>query len=179
MTVRKYLEEPTKCDVCSAGVKYHEHLATRGTMKVPKMIGMWQCVSPTCRALVSCHHGTKNPVGYMALGSLRAMRSMCHKVFDLLWCNSDSPFARQSAYYWMADILKIPREDANISKLTHEQILIVMEASRLQLKDHLRDKEIHRKGSRKSYANQKHRFQKIRKPHVKPTASNYENFIND
>lgn len=113
----------------------------------------------------------------MALDGVRKLRTECHRVFDLLWCNNTSPFTRQSAYYWMADILKIPRDLSNISKLTAEQIEIVIEQSKIVYANHLKDKEITRKGSRKSLANRKMRYEKTRKPNVKVSASNYEQYM--
>lgn len=181
MSVRNYLPEPVKCDVCGGEVDYREHVQKFGHSGNPRMFGMWKCKNKKCGALVSCHPGSTNPVGYMALAELRKMRTECHRVFDLLWCVSDSPLTRQSAYYWMAELLKIPKTDSNISKLSLDQIMIVMDEAKAFYREHLKQKEIMRKGKRKNLGDSRDRKKALnpenRKSKVKVTAANYEQFI--
>lgn len=135
----KFLPEPTNCDVCGHSVQYIEHFqVVKNTSGQGRMIGQWKCRNKECKALVTCHPGSKNPVGYMALQPLRFLRSKCHEYFDLLWCGKYGQFTRQSAYAWMSDILKIPREVSNISKLDEHQLNFVIEKSQAMYKDHRR-----------------------------------------
>lgn len=179
--IRNYLPEPSKCDVCEGAVGYIEHTQKFGHLRNARMVGMWKCRNKACGALVSCHPNTTNPVGYMALESLRRKRTECHKAFDLLWSTNESPFTRQSAYYWMADLLKIRREDSNISKLTEEQIEKVIEESKNVYREHLRQKEIVRKATRRNLGSSRDRKKALnpenRKSKTKVNATNYEQFI--
>lgn len=176
MWKKEYLPEPAKCDICEGQVYYHELTDVFGTMRKERTVGMWKCRNKTCGALVSCHPGTRNPVGYMAGKALRRLRTECHKVFDLLWCKPDSPFTRHSSYYWLSTLLGIPQEVANISKLTEEQLLYTIEQSKLTYRKHQKDCEVNRKGALKSYKNKKI-VRKPRKGNVKVTSANYQNFL--
>lgn len=175
MWKKEYLPEPDKCDVCKSHVSYSEHQQKFGVVGRERTIGIWKCKSNKCRALVSCHPGTKNPVGYMAQEPLRRMRTECHKVFDQLWCHNDSPFTRHSAYFWMSQVLGISEDVANISKLTEDQIRTIMVESRRMMQKHKHDSEAERKGSRHSLRDKK--IQTVRKSKVKVNARNYQNYI--
>lgn len=177
MNARNFLPEPTQCDVCKHEVYYIEHLQKFGHMRNSRNVGMWKCKNNKCRALVSCHPGTTNPVGYMAQEQLRRLRTECHRAFDMLWSCNNSPFTRQSAYYWMAGILNIPKECSNISKLTEEQIHVVIEESKRVYAEYVKEKEITRKGARHSLRNKRVRKESPRKTNVKVNASNFEQYI--
>lgn len=173
-----FLPEPDCCDVCQYSVTFIE---TPAHFAKGRMLGMWKCRNSRCRALVSCHQGTKNPVGYMANDRIRRLRSECHKVFDLLWSVEESRWTRQTAYLWMAELLNIPRSVANISKLTEEQMLKVMDASKLMYREHVKLLDDTKRQARKSSKDRRMRDQVIRqqqrKPNVKINTRNYDNYV--
>lgn len=82
----------------------------------------YQCVP--CNAYVGTRKGTTEPFGYMANEDLRQDRWRTKRMFDRLW-KPKSPqrvfdgYAR--AHDWMAEALKIPRPQANVNQLSHNQ----------------------------------------------------------
>lgn len=178
MRQRNILPEPKSCDVCGASVCYFE-----GEAKFDKgrIVGMWKCLNTKCRALVSCHRNTKNPLGYMATESVRLLRTECHRAFDKLWSVEESRWTRQTAYSWMADLLGIERHVANISKLNEEQLREVIRASKEMYHEHLKVLSEIKRQHRSSSKDRRMRDSVIRnqnrKPNVKINARNYENYV--
>lgn len=180
MHKKKFLPEPTACDVCGASVTFIEHTAK---FDKNRMIGLWKCQSLKCGALVSCHRDTKNPVGYMANERTRRLRSQCHKAFDMLWSVENSRWTRQTAYAWMAQLLSIPQDVANISKLTDDQMQTVIRESKEMYKLHLKVVEETKRQSRYSSKDRILRDSVRRhyaeKTNVKITARNYDCYERD
>lgn len=72
----------------------------------------WKCWP--CNAHVGCHDGTEIPLGRLANAELRRMRKLAHDAFDPIWFGGAE--TRVGAYDWLAEELKIPREDCHISR---------------------------------------------------------------
>ena len=65
-----------------------------------------------CDAYVRVHPGTKKPVGTMANGKLRAMRSTAHRYFDMI--HKSGLMTKNEAYQWLAYKVCAPLSQAHI-----------------------------------------------------------------
>lgn len=184
MSKINYMPMPLLCDVCKGEVMYVEFSQKFAHMSKPRIIGQWRCRDKKCGALVSCHVGTKIPVGYMAKHNVREMRVKCHEAFDLLWSKSSkgyaAPLTRESAYTWMANILEIERSVANISKLSIEQMEFVIEESLKYISNHVKLMQATNKSNRQCTHDKKTKQrvlrQSQRKTEVKIDKRNYHQF---
>lgn len=79
-----------------------------------------------CRAWVSCHWKTGEPMGSLANEELRALRRTAHAAFDPLWQSPGLP-DRAQAYRWLALELKIPPQLCHIAMFNREECLAVLE----------------------------------------------------
>ena len=71
-----------------------------------------------CHAWVGCHPGTTKPLGIPADAETRQARIEAHDVFDPIW--KTGRLMRVEAYAWLADELRIEREQCHISRFGTE-----------------------------------------------------------
>lgn len=71
----------------------------------------WVCWD--CQAWVGCHKGTETPLGTLANGELREMRSQVHWDFDQIW--QLKHMTRTQAYEWLAEQMGISQEDCHVA----------------------------------------------------------------
>lgn len=64
-----------------------------------------------CDAYVGVHKGTTTPLGRLADNQLRILKTKAHKAFDIYWFVSGE---RSKAYYSLAKVLGLKREDCHI-----------------------------------------------------------------
>ena len=88
---------------------------------------------PDCDAYVRVVPGTNTPIGSMANGSLRALRSEAHKHFDLLF--QAGLMTRNEAYIWLAAKLQAPLSKAHIGHLSEYYCKQVIEESKKMLEN--------------------------------------------
>lgn len=75
----------------------------------------WQCAP--CGAYVGCHPAGPGrpgnvPMGRLANAELRRAKSAAHAAFDPLWRQGGMP--RRDAYKWLAQALRMRRQDCHI-----------------------------------------------------------------
>ena len=100
---------------------------------------------PDCDAYVRAVPGTNTPIGSMANGSLRALRSEAHKHFDLLF--QTGLMTRNEAYIWLAAKLQAPLSKAHIGHLGEYYCRQVIEESKKMLENRRRAQAGWRDGS--------------------------------
>ena len=71
-----------------------------------------------CFAYVGTDPKTKKPHGEVANMELRTARQKVHSAFDVMWESGD--MTRDEAYTWLADVLKIERDECHIAKFSLE-----------------------------------------------------------
>lgn len=84
-------------------------------------------ICSSCWAFVGVHKDSGRPLGRLANAELRRLKRAAHAAFDPLWqrkmqrdhCSKKS--ARGAAYMWLADQMKIPREDCHIGMFDEAQ----------------------------------------------------------
>lgn len=87
---------------------------------------MWKC--STCPDVyVSCHKGTRKPLGRMANAELRAAKVAAHTAFDRLW--KSGVMSRTDAYHWLTDALGLDTQ-AHIGEMDIELCGRVVEVCR-------------------------------------------------
>ena len=91
---------------------------------------------PECDAYVRVIPGTSTPIGSMANGSLRALRSEAHRHFDLLHQTGIMP--RSEAYSWLAAKLQAPLSQAHIGRLSEYYCTQVILESKKMLENRRR-----------------------------------------
>lgn len=94
----------------------------------------WVCWP--CQAWVGCHppkrpgcggHGDGSvPLGRPANAELRALRHRAHVIFDPLWRHKE--MLRSDAYRWLAQQLRIPKEECHIGHFDMAQCQAVIAA---------------------------------------------------
>ena len=83
---------------------------------------------PACDAYVRVIPGSKNPVGTMANGPLRALRKEAHQYFDRL--HQTGIMSRKEAYEWLAGMLQTPLSQTHIGYLGEYYCQRVIEESK-------------------------------------------------
>jgi hypothetical protein len=91
---------------------------------------------PACDAYVRVIPGSKNPVGTMANGPLRALRKEAHQYFDLI--HQTGIMTRDDAYAWLAAIIQAPATQAHIGLLGDYYCRQVIEESKRLLENRRR-----------------------------------------
>lgn len=76
----------------------------------------WRCTD--CDARVGCHPGTRNPLGSLANGKLRKLRSRVHDDFDWIWKHGH--MKQNEAYSWLASRLDITVKSCYIGKFNEK-----------------------------------------------------------
>ncbi|QZA70486.1 DNA binding domain protein [Erwinia phage AH03] len=110
------LPEPKDCDHCNSTrvVFLKNHIKTERD----SYVNAWWCRD--CSALVSCHPGSRIPLGYMTDREGRRLRKLLHLTFDILW--QHKYMTRDEAYCWLATALLKSRDDAHISRLSKAEL---------------------------------------------------------
>lgn len=119
MLRQRHLPPPTLCDNCS---KPHVKLVNNSQIYGQER-GTWPYayICLTCRAYVGCHQGTYNPLGKMAVPSIRRRRAKLHELFDIVW--QEGWLTRFDAYRWLAIQLDIENiNDCHIGELSKENL---------------------------------------------------------
>ena len=100
-----------RCPYCGGNVEFR---SAEGIYKVnTNKTMLYICRNyPTCDAYVRVHPGTKKPVGTMANGKLRAMRSTAHRYFDMI--HKSGLMTKNEAYQWLAYKVCAPLSQAHI-----------------------------------------------------------------
>lgn len=91
----------------------------------------WHCKG--CKALVSCHRGTKNAMGRLSTEKDRKHKHTAHEWFDRLW--KEEHMTRHQAYDWLSEYLGIPHEYTHIGMFSTRTCLRVIEGSKMLLND--------------------------------------------
>lgn len=122
-----WLDKPTRCDNCqSPRIVNADNCIIYGRNQGdwPRV---WFCRN--CRATVSCHPGTNYPMGKMATTETRRARYRAHKYFDKIF-RKHKIMSRTDAYFWLANVMHVPRNQCHISHFNVEQCERVVELSR-------------------------------------------------
>jgi hypothetical protein len=88
----------------------------------------YQCSE--CDAYVGCHPRSDKPLGGLANGDLRRIRSLAHRAFDPLWNEARNESRRRAAYSWLADQLGIPSNQCHIGQFDVETCKKVLDVCR-------------------------------------------------
>ncbi len=84
---------------------------------------------PACDAYVRVKPGSGNvPMGTMANGFLRALRTEAHRCFDLI--HTSGLLSRQEAYTWLAGVVAAPMAHTHIGQLGEYSCQLVIEESK-------------------------------------------------
>ena len=83
---------------------------------------------PVCDSYVRVQSGTKSPMGTMANGELRRLRTEAHWNFDQLY--KRGYMTKDDAYRWLAAILSAPQNQAHIGLLGEYYCKAVIEESK-------------------------------------------------
>lgn len=105
---------------------------------------VWVCAD--CDALVGCHPGTQRPMGTPANAEVRRLRSIVHKLFDVLWKvkrkRTGDRGSRGKAYAWFAAELGLAKEWCHISmfdaEICERAIVLLSPFAKKLLKRHIR-----------------------------------------
>ena len=98
---------------------------------------------PACDAYVRILPSTKQPIGSLANGELRALRWEAHQNFDRLYLSGI--MTRKEAYVWLASTLQIPMSQTHIGHLGKYYCRQVIEESQRLLENRLKVKRQSRK----------------------------------
>lgn len=125
MRVRTTLPVPTQCDVCNTrDIKYYDNLNV--PQNPNKRQGLWVCKAAGCGALATTPYNSRHPHGTMARREVRQLRMDAHEIFDLVWKQGIAIWTRDEAYEWVAVALEVPLEECNISRLSKENLVILI-----------------------------------------------------
>lgn len=108
-----------KRSVVASGAKVYPN---RGDLSEKWFFACW-----ACRAWVGTHERSGKPLGRLANAELRAAKQRAHAAFDPLWKGKmrrdkvSQKVARGAGYKWLADQMRIAREDCHIGEFTVEQ----------------------------------------------------------
>lgn len=86
---------------------------------------------PRCDSYVRVHPGTTIPMGTVANGELRALRTEAHRYFNQLY--QRGPMTKQDAYLWLAAKLDAPQSQAHIGYLNEYRCKQVIEDCKKEL----------------------------------------------
>ena len=85
---------------------------------------------PICDSYVRVHPGTRIPMGTMANGKLRRLRTEAHWKFDQL--HERGLMTKSDAYQWLADLVAAPLSQAHIGMFGEYYCnKVITESSRL------------------------------------------------
>lgn len=102
---------PKICRYCGSVVVLTSNAEIYG-----KEYGNGKCyLCRNCKAFVGVHTGTIIPLGTLADDKLRKARNRAHYYFDKLWKEPTRVMKRNDAYSWLAQQLKIKKEETHIA----------------------------------------------------------------
>jgi hypothetical protein len=78
---------------------------------------VWTC--PSCDAYVGTHKGSKKPLGTLANGELRKLRSSAHEVIDFYWKNRRGN--RSNVYLKLSEYMQLPSAQTHIGMFDNEK----------------------------------------------------------
>lgn len=116
----------TKCPYCGGKVEIKPASTVREKAEENEFV----CICknyPQCDAYVSCHAGTKNPMGELADRNLRLLRQKAHKHFDRLY--KSNMMTRSEAYRWLCLWTQAPNGKAHIGSLREYYCNVVIRES--------------------------------------------------
>lgn len=119
-----------KCPYCGGSVSFRSADGiykdnSRGTM-------LYVCKNyPVCDAYVRVKPGTREPIGLMADGKLRALRNTAHHYFDKL--HTTGIMTKDEAYRWLAFTISAPQSQAHIGYLGEYYCQRVIDESKRML----------------------------------------------
>jgi len=124
---KKQLPPPDNCDSCQSDrIGLTSNSVLYGIEK-----GEWPyCYyCDDCGAMVGCHPNTHNPMGLMAVASIRRKRAKLHEAFDPIW--QLRYLSRDDAYKWLAKELDLPdNEDCHIGLLSPSNLNLALNLMR-------------------------------------------------
>ena len=122
-----------RCPYCGSTTVYRS--ATGIYADNPDDVMLYVCKKyPACDAYIRTQKGTAIPIGVMANGKLRAMRTDAHRLFDQLYLKHYMP--KKTAYSWLSATLGVPIQKAHIGLLSELQCELVIRESKKQLAWH-------------------------------------------
>lgn len=119
-------EEVVICPYCGLPATFRDGSIIYGLRY--KDVNIYICSQyPLCDAFISCHKGTKTPMGTMANGDTRYWRKRAHETLDPLW--KSGIMKRQSAYKKIAQRLGVDTAHAHIGMFDIEQCKIAIKVA--------------------------------------------------
>ena len=119
-----------RCPYCGSTTVYRS--ATGIYAEKPDNVMLYVCTNyPACDAYIRTQKGTAIPIGEMANGKLRALRTDAHRLFNQLYLKRYMP--KRTAYIWLSSVLGVPYEKAHIAQLSEMQCELVIRETKKQL----------------------------------------------
>lgn len=119
-----------RCPYCGSTTVYRS--ATGIYAENPDDVMLYVCTNyPACDAYIRTQKGTAIPIGQMANGKLRALRTDAHRLFNQLYLKGYMP--KQTAYGWLSLVLGVPKDKAHIAQLSEMQCELVIRETKKQL----------------------------------------------
>ena len=119
-----------RCPYCGSTTVYRS--ATGIYAENPDNVMLYVCTNyPACDAYIRTQKGTAIPIGEMANGKLRALRTDAHRLFNQLYLKRYMP--KRTAYIWLSSVLGVPYEKAHIAQLSEMQCELVIRETKKQL----------------------------------------------
>lgn len=119
-----------RCPYCGSTTVYRS--ATGIYAENPDDVMLYVCTNyPACDAYIRTQKGTAIPIGEMANGKLRALRTDAHRLFNQLYLKRYMP--KRTAYIWLSSVLGVPCEKAHIAQLSEMQCELVIRETKKQL----------------------------------------------
>ena len=119
-----------RCPYCGSTTVYRS--ATGIYTDNPDDVMLYVCKNyPACDAYIRTQKGTAIPLGQMANGKLRALRTDAHRLFNQLYLKGY--MHKQTAYGWLSSVLGVPQEKAHIGQLSELQCELVIRETKKQL----------------------------------------------
>lgn len=107
---------PTSCDYCAGEVVLETHFKIYG---IPYSDWPFVYECQCCSARVGLHPYTAIPLGTLADGPTRDARKIVMNNFNRIWLNKH--MSRDEAYGWISEVMKVPRETAQVSMFSLHQ----------------------------------------------------------
>ena len=119
-----------RCPYCGSTTVYRS--ATGIYAENPDDVMLYVCTNyPACDAYIRTQKGTAIPIGQMANGKLRALRTDAHRLFNQLYLKGYMP--KQTAYGWLSSVLGVPKDKAHIAQLSEMQCELVIRETKKQI----------------------------------------------
>ena len=119
-----------RCPYCGSTTVYRS--ATGIYSNNPDDVMLYVCKNyPTCDAYIRTQKGTAIPMGEMANGKLRALRTDAHRLFNQLYLKGY--MSKHTAYGWLSSVLGVPQEKAHIAQLSELKCELVIRETKKQL----------------------------------------------